>query len=72
MTMARICATPRLLIIILFVVVLTVVLANILLGCGHPRRAGTPEGTADVDGTVAGYGLRMPFDGVCCTRMMPS
>ena len=27
-------------------------------GYGHPRRAGAPEGTADVDGTRAGYGLR--------------
>ena len=28
-------------------------------GTGHPHRAGgAPEGTADVDGTGAGYGLR--------------
>ena len=29
---------------------------------GRPRRAGTPEGTADVDGTGAGYGLRSSCD----------
>ena len=28
-------------------------------GSGHPRRAVGPEGTADVDGTEAGYGLRL-------------
>ena len=27
-------------------------------GSGHPRRAGTPEGSLDVDGTGAGYGPR--------------
>ena len=27
-------------------------------GSGHPRRAGAPEGAADVDGTGASYGLR--------------
>ena len=25
----------------------------------HPRQTGAPEGTADVDGTEAGYGLRL-------------
>ena len=34
---------PPLLFIVLFVVVLTVILANIQLGYGLPRRAGTPE-----------------------------
>ena len=63
---------PPLLFIIFFVVVLTVVLVNIQLGFGPPRRPGTPEGTADVDGTVAGHGLLMLSDGVCCTRMTPS
>ena len=63
---------PPLLFIILFVVVLTVVLVNIQLGYGPPRRAGTPEGTADVDGTVTGHGLLMSSDGVCCTRTTPS
>ena len=28
---------------------------NIQRGYGHPRRAGAPEGTTDVDGTGAGY-----------------
>ena len=32
---------------------------EIQLGTGHPRRADAPEGTADVDGTGAGYGLRL-------------
>ena len=27
-------------------------------GTSHPRRAGAPEGTAVVDGTGTGYGLR--------------
>ena len=31
---------------------------NIQRGYGHPRRAGAPEGIADVDGTGAAYGLR--------------
>ena len=26
---------------------------------GHPRRAGAPEGSLDVDGTGTGYGLRL-------------
>ena len=29
-------------------------------GYGHPSRAGASEGTADVDGTAASYGLRSP------------
>ena len=29
-------------------------------GTGHPRRAGAPEGALDVNGTGAGYGLRLP------------
>ena len=41
---------------IFFAAVLTVVLQR--FSEGHPRRAGAPEGTADVDGTGAGYGLR--------------
>ena len=50
---------PSLLFNIFFAVVLTVVLQNIQQEYGHPRRAGAPEGTAHVGGTVAGYGLRM-------------
>ena len=33
-------------------------LPEIQRGSGHPRRAGAPEGTADIDGTGASYGLR--------------
>ena len=50
---------PSLLFNIFFVVVLTVVLQTIQQEYGHSRRAGAPEGTAHVGGTVAGYGLRM-------------
>ena len=31
---------------------------DIQSGTGYTRRPGAPEGTADVDGTEAGYGLR--------------
>ena len=43
---------------IFFAVVLAVVLQTFSEDTGHPRRDGLPEGTADVDGTGAGYGLR--------------
>ena len=51
---------PLLLIIIFFVFVPTVIFASIQVG------------NVDVDGTVAGRGLRMPSDGVYCTLMTPS
>ena len=43
-------------------------------GYGHPHRAGAPnKGTADVDGTGAGYELRLSCSvGACCTRMTPA
>ena len=33
-------------------------LPGIQRGSGHPRRAGAPEGTANVEGTGVGHGLR--------------
>ena len=50
------CALSPLLFNIFFAAVLTV--PKIQQGYGHPRRAGAPKGTADANGTGAGYGLR--------------
>ena len=52
------CVLSPLLFNIFFAVVLTVALQLIQQGYGHPRQAGEPEGTADVDETGAGYGRR--------------
>ena len=43
---------------LLFNIFVAAVLTVVQRGTGHPRRAGAPEGTADVDGTGAGHGLR--------------
>ena len=45
-------------------------LPEIQRGSGHPRRAGAPEGTADVEGTGVGHGLCFVVRcEACCTWM---
>ena len=49
--------------------------SKIKRGYGHPRPAGAPEGTAEIDGAGAGHGPRFSSCGVVvytATRMTPA